>query len=220
MKRTHGKECDWVLETMESWLDGDLEPADAARFQRHVAGCDACRSEAGRAREVTEALRSLPMRECPPEVVERAAAAARAGKTPLRDRIAGWLGPRVEIFLRPAMVAMLLVVVAAGVFVIANRGRVSGPQSPYTQAEIEEAAAQARLAFAYVGYYSRRAGRVISDEVMAQRVVPDVEDALARSGREVIDETIVPSVEEAVLQALFVETIPRMNPSKDARRPE
>ena len=115
--------------------------------------------------------------------------------------------------MRPAMAAMVLVVIATGVFVISQRGRVPTEQNGYTEAEIAAAAEQARVAFAYVGHYTRRPVIVLRKDVMADRVVPRIERAMTQSLGGIMKETLVPVVEGAVLEALFVEIRPRLIPS-------
>jgi anti-sigma factor RsiW len=34
--------CRKVVELMTAYLDGALSPADRARFEEHIAGCDGC----------------------------------------------------------------------------------------------------------------------------------------------------------------------------------
>ena len=36
--------CRDVVELMTDYLEGALSPADAARFEEHIAGCDGCRA--------------------------------------------------------------------------------------------------------------------------------------------------------------------------------
>jgi anti-sigma factor RsiW len=36
--------CRQVVELMTDYLEGALSPADRARFEEHIAGCDGCRA--------------------------------------------------------------------------------------------------------------------------------------------------------------------------------
>ena len=38
--------CDWVRRFLGPWKDGELDPADAARIENHIAACTACASQA------------------------------------------------------------------------------------------------------------------------------------------------------------------------------
>ena len=216
MTHQRHSDCEWVRVRIEAWLDGELDRPEADRFERHAGGCPDCDAEIELARSVSATLRSLPAVKCPGGLVERAAAVA-AGRTrpTLRERVAGWFEPHLEVFLRPAMVAMTLVVIAAGVFVLTGRKGMNGAIDPYSHAEVEAAAQDAMIAFAYVGRYTRRTGSVLRREVIAERIAPRMARAMSKSWRHVVDEALVPTVERAVLDALFVETISRINRSKE-----
>jgi anti-sigma factor RsiW len=58
--------CRDVVELMTDYLEGALSPADVARFEEHIAGCDGCRGylEQMRAtRRLTGRLADEPMSE-------------------------------------------------------------------------------------------------------------------------------------------------------------
>ncbi|MCK5438525.1 MAG: zf-HC2 domain-containing protein [Gemmatimonadetes bacterium] len=202
--------CAWIHERIEPWLDGDLDREDALTLERHIDGCSDCTAEVEFARSVSATLRSLPVLECPPGPVERAIAETAATRASWLERVRRWLKPRLEVLLRPAMVAMILVVIATGVFVVSNHERVAPTSDLYSDAEVETAAGEAMIAFAYVGKYSRRTARVLRKDVIGERVAPIVAEAISKSQRHVVERALVPAVEEAVLNALFVETRPRI----------
>jgi len=202
--------CAWIHERIEPWIDGDLGREDSVALERHIDSCSDCAAEIEFARSLSATLRSLPVLECPPGPVERAMAQAGAGSDSWIEHVRGWFRPRLEVLLRPAMVAMILVVAATGVFVLSNREGNAPSTDPYTVAEMEVAAEQARIAFAYVGKYSRRTGRVLRQDIIAERVAPRMAYAMSESQRHVMEKSLVPAVEEAVLNALFVETRPRI----------
>ena len=214
-------DCEWVQERIDPYLDGEASRDEAAALEQHTATCASCASEVNFARALTSELRALPAHTAPAGIVDRAEAAARGAAAPsspsLGERAAAFLGERFarhfDGVTRPAMAAMILVVVAAGVFVISQRGRVPAEQNGYTEAEVAAAAVQARLAFAYVGHYARRPVEVLRRDVMADRVVPRIERAMTQSLGGVMQERLVPAVEAAVLEALFVEVRPRSIPS-------
>lgn len=214
-------DCEWVQDRIDPYLDGEAGQDDKVAIEQHAATCTDCSSEIDFARALMSELRALPAHAAPAGTVERAEAAARgaaASSSPsLGERVAAFLGKHVarhfEGMMRPAMAAMILVVVAAGVFVVSQRDRVPTEQNGYTEAEIAAAAEQARVAFAYVGHYTQRPVQVLRKDVMAERVVPRMQQAMMQSLGGVMQETLVPAVEGAVLEALFVEIRPRLIPS-------
>jgi len=214
-------DCEWVQDRIDLYLDGEAGRDETAALERHAAACADCTAEIDFARTLTSELRALPAHTAPAGIVERAEAAARAATASsspsLGERVVAFLGAHVarhfDGVMRPAMAAMILVVVAAGVFVISQRGRVPAERNGYTEAEIAAAAEQARVAFAYVGHYAQRPVQVLRKDVMADRVVPRMQNAMTQSLGGVMQERLVPAVEGAVLEALFVEIRPRLIPS-------
>lgn len=221
MTSNERRDCGWILERIDLYVDAETDAAETKAIERHAGTCADCAAEIELARRITSELRSLPTHSAPAGIVERAEAAARAAAASsspsLRERVAASLGAwarrHFEGMMRPAMAVMLLVVLAAGVFVITQRHRVPATQNGYTQAQIEEAAREARVAFAYVGYYTQRPMEALREDVMADRVLPRMERAMTESIGDVMEDSVVPAVEEAVLQTLFVEFRPRMIPS-------
>ncbi len=58
--------CRDVVELMTDYLEGALSPADAARFEEHIAGCDGCRAyleQMRMTRRLTGRLADEPMQD-------------------------------------------------------------------------------------------------------------------------------------------------------------
>src|SRR6266536_3612320 len=51
-------DCAALLRTLDAWSDGELDASEEMQAERHVAGCDRCRSEAERARRGRRSLRA------------------------------------------------------------------------------------------------------------------------------------------------------------------
>ncbi len=165
--------CLWTLDRIDPYLDGDLDREEIAKVESHLADCQDCREELALARAVAQELRTLPALECPPRVVEQAAAALGTdNRDSIVHRLLGWFGGRNVFVLRPAMAVMVLVVAAVSVFVLSQHEQSpfsSGPE--YTEQELELAKLDAMLAFAYLGKFSRRTGEIIKNDVINDRVI-------------------------------------------------
>jgi anti-sigma factor RsiW len=178
MTSNYENHCGWALDHIEPYLDDELRGGERARFERHVRACDTCASELRFAARVVGELRSLPALRAP----ERAAtvsAAPEAAPSPI-ERLLARLGESWMLARRPAMVAMIVVIAAVGTFVISQHEE--APTVAVSDEEIEEAAQQTLLAFAYIGKYSRRTGVMLRDEVIGGYVVDPVERAFAGAG--------------------------------------
>jgi anti-sigma factor RsiW len=161
--------CERVLELLEAYVDGDLAPAEGAAVRRHLAACASCAAELELALAVKQGLRALPQPVCPPAVLAAVKQRGRAEVVPLRAR-----RPAVA-WVRWAAAAAILAAVASGLFFLMQ------PSRPATQtAEVERATYEARLALAYIGEASRKAGLSVRHEVFEERVVSPTARSLAR----------------------------------------
>ncbi len=171
--------CSWFQERIDLYIDRELDRADNDAFERHVEACAACKEELSLAADVVNELRSLPTQRCPERVVDEAMQRASGGtpQHPIR-RVLGWRGGRSVLTMRPAMAAMILVVLAASVFVLmlheqspfnGNAGQQSVAE--HSDKELELAKLDAMLAFAYLGKYGRRTVEIVREDVITNRVV-------------------------------------------------
>jgi anti-sigma factor RsiW len=60
--------CRELVELITDYLEGALPPADVARFDRHLEGCDGCRAYVEQMRGTVAALGHLPVESLSPEV--------------------------------------------------------------------------------------------------------------------------------------------------------
>lgn len=155
MIRTTDSSCGEVTEILEAFLDGDLPAAEAERVRAHLERCPSCAAELDLAAAIQRELRALPQLDCPPEVMERVRRAGRAEIVPLR-RTPAWA----------ALAAAVLALTVGGAALVLQQFQ----QRPSPD-EVARATAEARLALAYVGQASRRAGLDLRDEVFRKRLI-------------------------------------------------
>jgi len=175
-----GKECTWILERIEPYVDDELHGEELGRFERHIESCESCAKELALAREVAHELRELPWYSCPEHVSEEAAIrigadADEAGRTWL-DRLRARFSGGILSMPRPAVAAALIVIVAAVVLVLSQKdlpfftgGAPSGEQE-VTVEELEKAKNDAILALAYVSKYCRKSGEILQNQDIAGRL--------------------------------------------------
>lgn len=148
-RQTH--DCDWYDERLEPWLDGDLPGNEAAALETHLAACQRCRREAGRARRIQSGLRGLEQPACPDNVPARLAARTRNR----RNRLV------------PALAAGL-VAGALGLGVVWQMQSSMETGGQPTGAELANARAELEVALGYVSAAGRAAGQdlgnVLADE--------------------------------------------------------
>ena len=177
------KLCSWTHERIDAFLDDELDASERARFLEHVSGCAHCADELALAGRVLSELRSLPAFDAPEHVVEAAARAAVA-PTP-RTNVIALPRPRAGAHHAVPAVAAALVLAATLVWLAAHQRNLDRAPADITDAEVREATAELALAFGYVDKYSEHAVAIVRDDVIEKRVVPRVERAMRRAGRNV-----------------------------------
>jgi anti-sigma factor (TIGR02949 family) len=144
--------CEEALELLEPFLDGDLTPAKKERLRAHLEGCASCAAERDLAGAVQRELRSLPLHDCPPEILEKVrSAGGQVVAFPSR-------GPRLRI---AAAAALLAVAVTGGAFFVRHAQQ---------EREVAQATAEARYALAYIGKVSRRTGLELRDDLLRRHL--------------------------------------------------
>jgi hypothetical protein len=75
---------------VQDWLDGELAPAEAARFEAHLVTCGECESEAATYRVVFSELRAVPLLDPRPELFDRIMDEVLPHRTPRWVKVLGW----------------------------------------------------------------------------------------------------------------------------------
>lgn len=148
MTRFEGLRCKEVQNVLEAYVDGDLPTAEEARVRAHLGSCPSCARELALAEAIQRELRSLPLPDCPPEVLRKVVPLTRPER-------------RIARPFRAALAAAMLAAAAgASVFFL-------GPfrqEEPDPQ-EVARATEEARYALAYIGQVSRRTGLTLRDRL-------------------------------------------------------
>lgn len=174
-------QCAWFQDRVDAYLDGTLDTGDIARFDTHRNQCPGCDRELAYAGALLESLRALPRLAAPPSVMRRVQQAMRVESrppAPLHARIAAWLDPVRSAVWRPATAVILATFVLMTVFSVRQQDPEKLAIDRYADTEIQAAANEVLIAFAYVNRYSRYAGTLLRDDVMAARVLPHIAHAL------------------------------------------
>src|SRR3954447_20353002 len=170
MNRPHDAlPCEEALDLLEPYMDGDLPSGEMDRVRRHLDGCPACAAELSLAARIQRELRALPQPDCPPEVIERVRRAGRGEVVPFPSRERA---PRWRIAAAAALVA--LAVGGGSLFVHLQHVR-------QQEEQVAQATREARLALAYFGKVTRKAGLDVRDEVLEKRLVVPVARSVSRS---------------------------------------
>ena len=163
---------DWMDARVEAYLDDALPDDERARFEQRLD--EDWHAELFLARQIRDGLQTLPDLECPPHVTSAVLAQTRReARASWIERFHAWMQQQVTAFWQPAlaMTVVLVLVVSASII-----GRPNDP--PPTDREVAQALAEVKLALGYLSEASRQTGKVVRDDVIAERVVGPVQEAL------------------------------------------
>lgn len=184
---------DWMDARVEPYVDGDLPADERDAFEAILAESPHWQAQVQHAQRIRDALHALPELTCPPQVTDAVlhetrrranGSASTAWWTRLwraleTDGATGW---------RPALVGLALVLVVVTSIVVSD-GWLDGDRSAtptgYTEAEIEQAEAEAKWALAYVAQVSQKTSTTIERDVLEENVAAPMHRALrplARTG--------------------------------------
>ena len=162
--------CEWVLERIEPYLDGELDGGEVSGLEAHLEQCAACAGELRLAGQVRDGLRELPLLACPEGVVDRVQERIREARwNRLREWIAGWWSPAW----RPIGAVAVGVALLIGATTVYQQ-REQGP-SPE---EVALAERQVKWTLAYLGQVGQRTGMTVRDQVIRERLVEPLEQSV------------------------------------------
>ncbi len=165
--------CIEIIKVIESLIDGELGATETAAVEAHLESCADCAAERRHSEEIRAQLRALPMLDLPETLLSEVERATRNDAPSVSGRfVTGGLfrhGPKIAV---AVAAAVLLLVVS-----LWNRA----PQPTVSQMEAERAAAEARLALAYVADMTRRAERVARARVIEDDAVATTIRSVSRS---------------------------------------
>lgn len=170
--------CDAALDGLEPFVDGELKPEEADRLRSHLQGCRACARELALAERIQKELRALPQPDCPPEILEKVVRAGRGQVVPFPAR-------PLRVRIATAAAVLALAVGGGSLFLHVQQTREQRP-SPE---QVAQATREARLALAYLGRATRKAGFDVRDEVLEKRLVIPAARSVSRSLDEIQGET-------------------------------
>lgn len=116
---------------LQNYLDGELAPSVAERFEAHVTGCGACHADVAAYRVLFSELRAVPLLDPRPELFERILEQVLPHRMPRWVRVLGWayvgafaasLAAIVSALVLPGPSAWLHGVIAAAMRSLTNTG--------------------------------------------------------------------------------------------------
>ncbi len=163
---------DWLDDRLEAFLDGDLTPEEAARFERALHD-DLWRAELHLAGKIRDGLRTLPLPECPPHVTQAVLREARRrARTEGLHRMGEALARAWRLTAKPALAMAVLVTLIVAAALLTHP-----PRSTPARAEVEHALAEVKWTLAYLSEVGRQTGASVHRDVLDAHVFAPMHEA-------------------------------------------
>ncbi len=181
--------CEWALDRLDAYLDGDLSAEESSSMQIHLEKCAACSGELELAEATQTAIRNLPEQQCPDAVTAAVMEHIASEASPGRPVLSWWNALLRWRPLRPAAIAAALVLVVSMSILIDHRREPAVPPLvegndtlEYTPEQIALAEAEVKWTFAYINQTFHRAGVTVRDKAIYPHVVVPVKQAIETAG--------------------------------------
>ena len=174
--------CEEIRQHLEIFLDGKLPETAAIQIQSHLEDCPGCAAQTRLARDIHNELRVLPEFDTPAPVLQQILDQTVRTESPPNASVSfwgRWPGP-VWAALAATGLALLL-----GVGVLNQQS--TDPVEP-DAAAIAQATAEARYALARTGLLTRKAGLVIRDKTLRDRIAAPTSRGLSRALHNPVEE--------------------------------
>ena len=192
MVSNNSSTCYFVQLQIDTYLDGELSPAQRDDFQSHLHQCKACAQELHYAQSLHDLVLDLPQVDCDDSVLEPIHRLGGAAVAPALRRPGFWqslqdLIATVPLGVRYAMPVMLLVILAAPALNRLLTDELDAPlvavqepagQTPeYSAEEIQQALAELNLAIEYLNSVGQRTEAMIGERFL----ITPIQDSLDAS---------------------------------------
>lgn len=177
MSRSNDRtDCRQVGESLELWLDGELERSAAEPIREHLQSCSICAAEAQLSKAVRDGLRALPEWDAPATTLASILEQTSRARAPRRR----W--SRLALGLpRPAWVAMATAATLALAFGLTVLRQPAPQPQTYDEAAIAQATAEARFALIKTGLLTAKAGRIVRDRALRDQILVPTRRSLEQS---------------------------------------
>lgn len=164
--------CTQVQDSLEAFIEDDLSESERKAVEDHLRRCSTCRRQWEEAREIREALRTMPTKSCPPHVVREVMERTRRG--PSRRR--SLLDPLFRPVWRPVVGLALTVTL---VLILRPLSDFRPSEQPiYSEREIQETLGDVKWTLAYVHQVMAHTQAIVQEKVIPNQVVQPIQNSI------------------------------------------
>ena len=172
------RRCEDMQSLFDLYMNGGLSRKQRTILEDHLASCDECRHALAGERDIAEALRTLPLVECPDRVVERIERSlfpmAEVHRKPSGRRRHGFQWATVSVGLAAAAVAVLMLVEPLG-------EKAELAQEEFTEEQIQEARQKAKWSLSYIADVMNQKEKEVIENVFLKDLPTNVRKSIKHS---------------------------------------
>ena len=171
MKNKPDDICFQISEKIDAFLDGEVSISEQQEIEAHLKSCDACREVYRHARQVQDALTSLPEKECPDSVIDAILLQlsedtdrAHAEKPPVSKRSG------ILYYWRFAAAAIVLIGIIG--ILIMNRPREITERYSYNDVALAEE--QVKATFGFIHQVSIQSADTVRNDIIKEKALSPI----------------------------------------------
>lgn len=172
------RRCEDMQSLFDLYMNGGLSRKQRTILEDHLASCDECRHALAGERDIAEALRTLPLVECPDRVVERIERSvfplAEVHREPTQRRWHGFQWATVSVGLAAAAVAVFMLLGPMG-------DRVDIAQEEFTEEQIQDARQKAKWSLSYIADVMNQKEKEVIENVFLKDLPTNVRKSIKHS---------------------------------------
>ena len=138
------------------YLEKKCTPEQRRRIETHFSGCESCRVMAADEQAVIDRLSSMQPAACPDEVIDQVMEKIDIKRMTLMERISSWLTVNPSWRYAASLAGTALIVILAVLLSLPPKNNKIKTHQEFTEAEIQQAKAEAEMALAYFSVYSNK----------------------------------------------------------------
>lgn len=172
--------CEEFENLMDDYFHHRLTLKSKKQARKHLKLCSNCQKSYYDYKTVMQEIQNLAIQSCPDEVVDNVFNILNLDqqsnyRIPLVSKFVEFL-PRYRF--KIGMAGAVVTIIVAMIFIYPRINNQSSVNQPYSEAQIEQATDQVKLALAYFNDITNRTQKIIEEQVLPQQVIAPMKSSI------------------------------------------
>ena len=173
-------ECQECEKLIDEYLDRQMTSKIRKQIFSHLQSCQKCSQYYQENERLLSSIHNLKIKQCPNEVVNNVYNILKIDKKiSRRDTIFDLINEFVFLHTRKfGLIVGVLIIFFFAIFIYHNFNRPTNINHYYTEAEIEQAKSDVKLALAYINQVTIRTEQIIEKQVLSKNVIKPMKSSI------------------------------------------